>query len=216
MDASASVGATPDARTFDDTTLESHAETVRTQGWTVVENAIAPDLCDEINDDLLRLEHEPSASCPPTTLFEGVRTTRIYNLLVHGPLYERSRSIRTSFRSSRRFSIPDSSSPRCPPSPSVRRDGPADPCRRPAHPLPKPHPPIICNTMWAITDFTERERRHPLCPGTHLGPTTRPIFSSTTTRSRPRCAKGSVLVWVGSLWHGGGANLTETGGSASP
>ena len=23
-------------------------------------------------------------------------------------------------------------------------------------------------------------------------------------------SKGSVLVWVGSLWHGGGANLTDT------
>ena len=35
------------------------------------------------------------------------------------------------------------------------RDRAADPRRRPADPLAKPHVPTVCNTMWALTDFTE-------------------------------------------------------------
>ena len=53
MEASTSVGATPDARTLDDATIEAHAERVKADGWTVVENAIAPELIDELNDDLI-------------------------------------------------------------------------------------------------------------------------------------------------------------------
>ncbi len=35
-------------------------------------------------------------------------------------------------------------------------------------PLPKPHPPTVCNTMWALTDFTEANGATRLVPGTHL------------------------------------------------
>src|SRR5271169_2591707 len=88
MDRSTPVGSMTDARTLDDATIEAHAEQVRTAGWSVVENAIAPDLVDELNEDLLRLERDLGI-VPADNLFEGVRTTRIYNLLVHGSLYER-------------------------------------------------------------------------------------------------------------------------------
>ena len=35
-------------------------------------------------------------------------------------------------------------------------------------PLPKPHPPTVCNSMWALTDFTEANGATRLVPGTHL------------------------------------------------
>ena len=47
----------------------------------------APDLVDELVDDLTRLERE-LAAVPATNSFEGTKTVRIYNLLAHGPLYE--------------------------------------------------------------------------------------------------------------------------------
>ena len=31
-------------------------------------------------------------------------------------------------------------------------------------PLPKPHVPIICNTMWAVTDFTSQNVRYASSP----------------------------------------------------
>ena len=75
-------------------------------------------------------------------------------------------------------------------------------------PLPRPHVPIICNTMWAITDFTEANGATRLVPGSHLAdqaPT--PLQQYDTVPAE--MAKGDVLVWVGSLWHGGGANRTR-------
>jgi ectoine hydroxylase-related dioxygenase (phytanoyl-CoA dioxygenase family) len=75
-------------------------------------------------------------------------------------------------------------------------------------PLPRPHVPIICNTMWAITDFTEENGATRLVPGSHLRaepPNPLELYDDTIAAEM---SKGSVLVWVGSLWHGGGANGT--------
>jgi len=208
MDPSTSVGPTTDTRTLDDATIESHVERVRSEGWTVVENAIAPELVDEVNDDLLRLERELGI-VPADNLFEGVRTTRIYNLLVHGPLYERipihpnvlpivegvlDPGLLISSLSSIAIG-PDEAAQ------MIHADDQVIG-------LPKPHPAIICNTMWAITDFTEENGATRLCPGTHLADHS-PDLLQHYDSIPAEMAKGSVLVWVGSLWHGGGANRTD-------
>ena len=208
MDRSTSVGVTTDSRTLDDATMESHAERVRSEGWTVVENAIAPELVDEVNDDLLRLERDLGI-VPADNLFEGVRTTRIYNLLVHGPLYERipvhpnvlpivEKVLDPGLLISSLSSIaigPDEAAQ------MIHADDQVIG-------LPKPHPAIICNTMWAITDFTEENGATRLCPGTHLADHS-PDLLQPYDSIPAEMAKGSVLVWVGSLWHGGGANRTD-------
>ena len=56
-------------------------------GYTVLEGVIEPDLVDALAADLGRLEEELGI-VPADNLFEGLRTTRIYNLLAHGQLYE--------------------------------------------------------------------------------------------------------------------------------
>ena len=208
MNPSRSVRATADARTFDDATIDALAERVRTDGWAVAENAIAPDLVDEVNDDLLRLERTLGI-VPADNLFEGVRTTRIYNLLVHGRLYERipihpnvlpivERVLDPGLLISSLSSIaigPDESAQ------MIHADDQIIG-------LPKPHPPIICNTMWAITDFTEENGATRLCPGTHLADHS-PDLQVHYDSIPAEMSKGSVLVWVGALWHGGGANRTD-------
>src|SRR5580700_222431 len=149
MDASTSVGTTPDARTLDDATIEAHAERVKADGWTVVENAIAPELVDELSNDLLRLE-KALGIVPADNFFEGTRTTRIYNLLVHGSVYERvpihpnvlpivEKVLDPGLLISSLSSI------------AIGSDEQAQPIHSDDQliPLPKPHPPLICNTMWA-------------------------------------------------------------------
>ena len=68
--------------------LEAHVAKIATDGYTIVENAIEPELVDALADDLLRLERELGA-VPAQNIFEGTRTTRIYNLLARGHLYQR-------------------------------------------------------------------------------------------------------------------------------
>ena len=146
---------------------------------------------------------------PADDLFEGLHTTRIHNLLVRGPLYREiplhpnvlpivERVLDDGLLLSSLSSI---------------AIGPGEAAQM-IHaddqlmPLPKPHPPIICNTMWAITDFTEANGATRLVPGSHLADDS-PDPLQQYESIPAEMAKGSVLVWVGSLWHGSGTNRTD-------
>ncbi len=74
-------------------------------------------------------------------------------------------------------------------------------------PLPKPHVPTVCNTMWALTDFTEANGATRVVPGSHLADHS-PDYGAPYDSVAAEMERGSVLVWHGSLWHGGGANTT--------
>jgi ectoine hydroxylase-related dioxygenase (phytanoyl-CoA dioxygenase family) len=75
------------------------------------------------------------------------------------------------------------------------------------YPLTRPHPQVVLNTMWALCDFTPTNGATRLVPGSHRwDPGRRPEESEAMTAEMPA---GSVLLYVGSLWHGGGANQTD-------
>jgi ectoine hydroxylase-related dioxygenase (phytanoyl-CoA dioxygenase family) len=62
--------------------------------------------------------------------------------------------------------------------------------------------------MWALTDFTEEKGATIIFPGTHKwqhGPEYGKLYD-TIPAEMP---KGSMLIWNGSLWHGGGANTSD-------
>jgi ectoine hydroxylase-related dioxygenase (phytanoyl-CoA dioxygenase family) len=189
--------------------MEGHLRRIAEVGYTILENAIEPDFVDEIADALRKVEAELGA-VPADNLFEGVHTTRVYNLLVHGPTFEKIPVHPDVLPVVERVLDPGALIS----SLSSIAIGPGERAQ-PIHaddqviPLARPHIPIICNTMWAITDFTEENGATRVIPGSHLRDhAPNPLEHYDTIAAE--MPKGSVLVWVGSLWHGGGANLTDT------
>ena len=74
-------------------------------------------------------------------------------------------------------------------------------------PLEKPHASIVCNSMWALSDFTPANGATRLVPASHKRGN--PDYGGTYDSIPAKMPKGSVLIWDGSLWHGGGANTTD-------
>jgi ectoine hydroxylase-related dioxygenase (phytanoyl-CoA dioxygenase family) len=192
---------------LDSAVLDAHALRLDRDGFTVVENAIEPALLDGLVEELARLERELGIG-PGKNFFEGFQTVRIYNLLTHGkrfeaiPVHENVLPIVEKVLD--RGCLVSSLS-------SVAI-GPGEGAQ-PVHaddmliPLPKPHVPIVCNTMWALTDFTDENGATRLVPGTHRADRSPEIGQEHATIPA-LMSRGSVLVFNGSIWHGGGANRT--------
>jgi ectoine hydroxylase-related dioxygenase (phytanoyl-CoA dioxygenase family) len=188
--------------------VKEHLARIERDGFTIVADAIEPGLVEALSEDLLRIEREHSI-VPAANEFEGARTVRIYNLLVHGPHFEQ-----------------------IPVHPSVLPivEGVLDPgclisslssisidpgeTAQPIHaddqliPLAKPHVPTVCNSMCALTDFTEANGATRVIAGSHLRDHS-PSFGKAYASQAAEMRKGSVLIWHGSLWHGGGENRTD-------
>ncbi len=188
--------------------LEAHVARVERDGYTLVEDAIEPELLDALAADLLRLERETGAA-PAQNIFEGTRTVRLYNLLARGKIYERipvhehvlpivERTLDKGCLVSSLSSI--AIGPSEVPQPLHADDQ--------AIPLPRPHVPIIMNSMWAITDFTDDNGATRLVPGSHTRDHV-PLLGTPYETVPAVMRRGSVLVYNGSLWHGGGANRTS-------
>lgn len=192
---------------MDPTLAAQHIAKIKRDGYTIVEDAIAPDLVGALAEALMRLERELGAK-PAMNGFEGHRTVRIYNLLAHGapfdavPVHENVLPIVEGVLGE--GCLVSSLS-------SIAID-PGE-TEQPIHaddmviPLEKPHAPIVCNSMWALTDFTDANGATRLAPGTHLGPN--PEYGARVETIAAAMPKGSVLIWDGALWHGGGANRTQ-------
>jgi ectoine hydroxylase-related dioxygenase (phytanoyl-CoA dioxygenase family) len=73
-------------------------------------------------------------------------------------------------------------------------------------PFPKGHE-VSCNTLWALTDFTEENGATRVIPKSHLFDDRMEFRNEDTIPAE--MAKGSVLLYSGSLYHGAGANRSS-------
>jgi ectoine hydroxylase-related dioxygenase (phytanoyl-CoA dioxygenase family) len=152
---------------LDSDTLAEHAERIDRDGYTILERVIEPELLAALAEDLLRLERFYGV-VPSDNGFEGTKTVRIYNLLALSKLYEAipvhaevlpvvervlDEGCLVSSLSSIAIEAGESAQP-------IHADDQLIP-------LTKPHVPTVCNTMWALTDFTRRTARR-IIPGSHL------------------------------------------------
>jgi hypothetical protein len=85
----------------------------------------------------------------------------------------------------------------------------------PMFPFVHPNSETMINCMWAIDDFTEDNGATVLVPGSHLWPRTKTInlsFENLPSEmfTKGVMKKGSVLIYLGSLYHCGGANNSNS------
>ena len=74
--------------------------------------------------------------------------------------------------------------------------------------IPRPRPPVGVSAIWAIDDFTATNGATELIPGSHRWGNERPAPDDARGRKMVMPA-GSVVVFLGTTWHRGGANTTD-------
>lgn len=185
------------------------ANAVADRGYVILENVIEPDFIAALREDLGRLERDLGRK-PARNAFEGANTIRIYNLLVHGELYERipvhERVLPVVERVLDAGCLVSSLS-----SIAIRPGEVPQPLHADDQliPVPRPHAPLVCNTMWAITDFTKENGATRIVPSSHLRPSVPAMGADNDEWIPAEMPAGSVMIYDGALWHGGGHNRSK-------
>lgn len=76
------------------------------------------------------------------------------------------------------------------------------------YPWPRPRPPLGAATIWPLDPFTEENGATVVLPGSHRRGADPPDEQACSAAVSVVMPPGSLLFFVGTLWHHGGANRT--------
>lgn len=189
--------------------LGAHIERLDRDGCTIVRDAFDVEMADALHADIDRLERDLDIQVGGNG-FEGRATTRVYNLLALGELYAQIPVHPVVLPLMHHLLGPGCLVS----SLSAITIHPGE-IAQPIHaddqvmPVSKPHRPLTANSMWALTDFTEANGATRIIPGSHLADHS-PVYGQHYDSVPAEMPRGSILVWDGGLWHGGGANATDS------
>lgn len=192
-----------------DDRIQSHVDRIRDEGCTVIKRAASADLVKGLKRTLERIEREHDLGYAKTS-FEGFKTVRINNLLTYDqlfwevPLHENVLPVieRVLDRECLLSSF-------C--SLILGPGQEAQPIHEDTQliPLPRPHIPITVNAIWALSDFTSENGATRFVPGSHKFDSS-PEYGKDYEAITATMAAGSVMLFDSALWHGGGANLSDS------
>jgi ectoine hydroxylase-related dioxygenase (phytanoyl-CoA dioxygenase family) len=196
-----------------DTSSAEHLARIDADGYTIIEDAIEPELVVELRDTVRRLQRELDVR-PLNTAAEGHATLRMYNLLARDPVFEAMPLHPNVLPLAERLLDRG-----CLLSGMTAIDiGPGE-HEQPMHGddivmdrhLARPHAPMMVTSMWALTDFTAANGGTRFVPGSHAWAESaeRPGAREGIAVEALEMRAGSVMVFHGSLWHGGGSNTTD-------
>ena len=188
--------------------FDTHVEHLERRGYAIMDQAIDPALCDEIVREIERLEAEGEPSLKGNA-FVGYKTVRYFDLLNQGEVWQRvatHSNILPVIRGVLGQDMLLSTMGTAVIAPGER----AQPIHRDdeLYDLAMPHRNLVCNTMWALTDFSDVNGATRIVPDTHRltdAPQARQVYDSIAAVM----PKGSVCFVLGTCYHGGGANQTS-------
>ena len=192
--------------------LDFHLARIEDDGYTILEDAIDPELTRCLRDTIRRLERDLDVR-PRETEAEGIATLRMYNLLAKDPVFQ-SMPVHRAV-----LPLVEALLDRgCLLSGMTAIDiGPGEHAQ-PMHGddivmsrhLQRPHAPMMVTSMWALTDFTDANGGTRFVRGSHHFPISAdaPGALDDVEVESLEMSAGSVMVFHGSLWHGGGPNTT--------
>ena len=187
----------------------AHLSDIESQCFTIVPDVVSSDAVDRLNHALLSamdLAETPRGS----NVFLGTESRRLFNLLSHGSPFDEVPLIDPLYSAAETALGPDFllssltgfvTYPGQSPQPIHADDA--------GIPLPRPHRPLAILGILALTDFTKENGGTRVVPGSHAFDR-RPTSDDDTDTITVEMSAGSMLVYNGSIWHGGSANTSDS------
>ncbi|KAK7710486.1 hypothetical protein SLS64_000176 [Diaporthe eres] len=181
------------------------------QGFVIIQNAFTDAEVDEALEELRRLSASPDAGPAASggrNPFEGFKTHRIYSLLNKSRVFDKFAAHPSVVALNDYFMDPGwllsvmhsiSIQPGENPQTLHHDDGQIT--------IPRPHRPLGSAIMVALDPYTETNGATVVVPGSHTwGAEPIPQPSEAQPVVMPR---GSIVYFLGTLWHGGGHNRSD-------
>jgi hypothetical protein len=189
--------------------ITQYATAVKENGFAIMEGAIEEGLCKDILAELERLEAvRPGGDIPPGP-FTGFVTRRWFDLLNDGDVWQQVAINRWVMQVlphllGEEFLLSTMGSAVIGPGEEAQDlhvdDG--------VYQFPRPHPNLVCNTMWALSDFTEETGGTRLVRGSNNWDHD-PQPGETYESIPLEMPAGSIAFVIGTCYHGAGTNTTD-------
>ncbi len=187
----------------DSATVEADMAALDRDGYVIWEGLLSPEQCAQIREVV-----SPWLGHTGRNTFEGLRTQRIYSVLSRARVCDRLVDHPRVLAVLDRLLMPNYLLSAL----QAINIQPGEAAQLAHHddgfyPIPRPRAPLAAATIWAIDDFTAENGATVIYPGSHRWGKRRP---GPDDQALPVVMPaGSCVFFVGTLWHGGGANDTD-------
>lgn len=190
--------------TVEPAVVDADVAALEREGYVVLENLIGPDDCERIRQAVTPLLDQTGRNA-----FEGERTQRVYSVLSKTRACDRLVDHPRVLALLDRLFLPNYLLSQLQvininPGEAAQLLHPDDAI----YPLPRPRAPLGAATVWAIDAFTEDNGATVVLPGSHRWDDLRRPSAHDIQRQAVM-PPGSCVFFLGTLWHGGGANRSS-------
>ena len=192
-----------------DEQLDAHLSNVAENGYTILERAVDEEFLAALVEEIERLDRvRPGGDIPPAP-FTGMHTRRWFDLLNDGDIWQKV-AIHPWVMQIQQKVLGEGFLLSTMGTAVVGKGEDEQPIHADdlLYGFPRPHPTIVCNTVWAISEFTKANGATRVVPESHEWGEDPDMFAPYETVQATMPA-GSICLFVGTLYHGAGANQSD-------